>query len=100
MNTDQIHVYPVGLLRDLLGLARTIRHVPKRTRHSWRTLRYGFQRGCRRRSYWNGYLAELTEAPNEARPWRRCGHGWTKRRALADLERHLVEVGALREAGE
>ncbi len=42
-----------------------------------------------RRSAWNGYLAEPL-AP--AVYFRRCGHGWTQRRALADLNRHLREV--------
>lgn len=60
MTGHNVDVYPVGLLADVLFLARTVRCAPKHVRQAWRKLRYGFRRSWRRRSYWNGYLAEPT----------------------------------------
>lgn len=73
---SSVDVYPVGLFRDLkhrryrggrrylLGQVRC---------HNWRAVR----------NYFNGYLAEHATEPVNA------GHGWTRRRALADLDRIL-----------
>lgn len=44
-------------------------------RRNWRAIRNTF----------NGWLAEHAYAGT------RAGHGWTRRRALADLQRHLAE---------
>jgi hypothetical protein len=55
-----------------------IRHVRAK---NWRALKNVF----------NGYLAEPYEfPPGDYR--RRCGTGWTKRRALRSLERRLPSV--------
>jgi hypothetical protein len=80
----EVDIYPVGLLADLkhfrgdwwvwgrrVAVARFVRSV----RRSWR-----------RRSYWNGYLAEV-DLPIATR----CGRGWTKVRARLDLARHVAE---------
>lgn len=77
----ETRVYPVGLLRDLVSLRTgrfTARQFARWFRASWR-----------RRSYWNGYLAEPV---SEAVTFTRCGTGWTQRRASADLCRHLGEL--------
>ncbi len=75
-----IDVYPVGLFE-----AWQHRHIPGKLRQwrryvifqlrakNWRAIRNSF----------NGYLAEL-DSPH---PVSRCGHGWTKRRAVSDLMR-------------
>lgn len=78
----QITVYPVGLFSDLK------RH---RFRNGWRYLIGRARRGEWRSvgNYFNGYLAEVQYSSMHHY---RCGHGWTKRRALSDLGRHLGEV--------
>ena len=53
---------------------------------AWRDASYGLRwiaRSCRRRSYWNGYLAEV------GHPIAMCGHGLSRRRALLSLEARL-----------
>jgi hypothetical protein len=92
-----VDVYPVGLLADLLFLARTRQRAPEHTPDAWRKLRYGWRTGWRKRSYWNGYLAE----PNPDNGRTGAGHGWTKARALRSLDRRFVAVveQALREDG-
>ena len=77
-----IDVYPVGFYRDArrllmslrMGHWRDISHRARWIAQSWR-----------RRSYWNGYLAEV------GHPVALCGHGWTRRRALLSLEARLQE---------
>lgn len=83
-NEHQIVVYPVGLFSDLKR---------QRLRSGLRYLRYQAQRGNWRSvgNYFNGYLAE---AQYTSMRHTRCGHGWTKRRALSDLGRHLGEMNA------
>lgn len=76
-------VYPVGLLSDLIHLRGAWRHGPpgafrSRLRYFLRCVRSD----VRRRSYWNGYLAELEGAGH-------CGHGWTKARARRSLA-HII----------
>lgn len=87
MSTDTpngVDVYPVGLLADLRFVYGTVRRAPRHTREAWRKLRNGWRQGWRKRSYWNGYLAEPT--PNVA--WVSAGHGWTKGRAARGLDRN------------
>ena len=74
---DVIDVYPVGFYSDVRSLLMSLR-----VGHWW-DIRYrvrGIARSWRRRSYWNGYLAEV------GHPVALCGHGWTRRRALLSLE--------------
>lgn len=77
-----VDIYPVGLLHDLRRFHGEWLHdpAPGRRRRALRRLWRDFARSWRRRSYWNGFLAEDGGLP-------RCGHGWTKRRALRDLDR-------------
>lgn len=90
-----IDIYPVGVLDRLLRLGRAIRtrnpelirwalgqcgwearYIVGRARErNWRAVRNAF----------NGYLAEHRTRGA------RCGHGWTRRRALRDLYRHLAD---------
>ena len=103
MNVD---VYPVGWLAALLGLWRTWTTTPGRwtadqiaaaRRHAWVRLQGEAQLSIRLagkrewrplRNLFNGYLAEPDEFPaGDYR--RRCGTGWTKRRALRSLHRRL-----------
>lgn len=80
----QITVYPVGLLEAI----RHRRLKPwwwyvhgQAKRNNWRAIRNSF----------NGYLAEVSWGTMQHR---RCGHGWTRNRALADLGRHLGELNS------
>ena len=71
-----VDIYPVGLFSDIkrrrLGPGRS--YLVGRIRvHNWRAVR----------NYFNGYLAEHPTRGT------RCGHGWTRRRALNNLDRHL-----------
>lgn len=84
-------VYPVGLLHDLRGAWLIVRATAPDNRTKLRAIRRlgrEFRKHWRRRSYWNGYLAEPTEAGH----WTRCGHGWTQIRARRDLARHTLET--------
>ena len=87
---NEIDIYPVGVLHELLIAYRLIRNgFP---REAWgRLKRIPAMRS--RRNAWNGYLAEPRDS---AIPITRAGHGWTRRRALADLQRHMARVGGVR----
>lgn len=84
-----VDVYPVGVvdaLQPLLNgapraawdnLRATARYVTRRARRGeWRAVRMEF----------NGYLAEPRDFPPGVT---RCGSGWTRRRARADLDRRI-----------
>ena len=77
-----VDVYRVGALHDLWHLYRMVRvgqfrQAATKARWLWRRR----QALLARRSYWNGFLAETdSRVP-------RCGHGWTRKRALASLHR-------------
>lgn len=88
MDEHQIIVYPVGWLaafcnpnghEEIRGEWR--RMVDAIRKRRWRAVRNMF----------NGYLAEVQHS---SMLHTRCGHGWTKRRALSDLGRHLGEMNA------
>lgn len=81
-----ISIYPVGLVaawkhRRMPGhLRRELRReLELLRRRQWRTLRQSL----------NGYLAEINYPPTEL-AHRRCGRGWTKRRAASSLGRQLA----------
>lgn len=85
MKTDGIDVYPVGVLaawqhRRMPGKIRyELRYLRERfAKREWRAIRMSF----------GGYHAEIDS------PWllKRCGHGWTKRRAVNDLMRHMADI--------
>lgn len=88
--TGYIEAYPVGLFSDIkrrrlrTGLRYMLEQARKR---NWRAVR----------NYFNGYLAEWHYCPPGVVHYR-CGKGWTKRRALRDLGRHIVESNKV-EAG-
>lgn len=88
----EIEVYPVGVLLDLRNLRRKLRH-PGHGMTRWRELRAAarwFRRSWRRRSYWNGYLAEV-HYPPAGLTHRRAGRGWTRRAAARSLGLRLWE---------
>lgn len=87
----RVDVYPVGLLADLRLIGRLLNPLTTpgipltgRYRGIRRTIR-NIRAAPRRRSAWNGYLAEPRAFPAHMT---RCGHGWTRRRALHDLNQH------------
>lgn len=90
--SEQISIYPVGWLERLQRAGRCLRRGWFRL--AWREIRHelGYTARQARAGNWravkntfDGYLAEHHNLG------RRCGTGWTKRRALADLYRHLAE---------
>lgn len=90
-HTDQIDVYAIGWLQLLLTTGRCLRHGW--IRQAWQNLRIELRYNLRQarasnwravRSSFGGYHAEHRSLG------RRCGTGWTKRRALKDLHRHLA----------
>lgn len=85
MQIDGIDVYPVGWLA-----AWQHRRMPGKLRSQWRyTVHRLRQRDWNAlRNSFNGYLAEVDSPPW---PIARCGHGWTKKRAINDLMRHMTE---------
>lgn len=92
-----IETYRVGLFDDLHALRIRWKH-PKWTRCFVLFVRR-FRRSWRRRSYWNGYLAEWHYAPEGVRHTK-CGRGWTRRAALRRLGAHLVASNMLRAGGD
>ncbi len=90
-----IDVYPVGVLAELLRLGRALRsRQPQLARWAMGKLWWEFgyiAHNIRTRNWraarnaFKGYLAEHRTRGH------RCGHGWTRRRALRDLYRHLRE---------
>lgn len=99
---EEIDVYPVGWLAVLLGLGRSLRARHRQAiafslgkiRYQWRLTVDRARAGKWReiRNSFNGYLAEHHALGS------RAGHGWTKKRALRDLNRHLDECVGLRPA--
>lgn len=94
-----IDVYAVGWLKAGQSAWRflTLPELAGRRGNAWKFLRQQWLycvRQARRRNWravknqFNGYLAEHRTRGT------RCGHGWTRRRALRDLYRHLAEVTA------
>lgn len=73
-----VHVYPVGALADLIHFRGWWKH--KGRIYALRRLAGDLKRQWRRRSYWNGFLAEVESLPY-------CGHGWTRQRAMRSLDR-------------
>ncbi len=74
-----VDVYHVGILSDLLHCRGRIRHLGWRKALS--RLRYDLRWSkLRRRNNWNGWLAEAGDLPH-------AGHGWTRKRAMRDLDR-------------
>lgn len=85
---NEVDIYPVGVLADLLFASRAVKHGHWHEALRWLNRLPGV---WGRRNAWNGYLAEPLDSNL---PFTRAGHGWTKRRALADLTRHIHEVSA------
>lgn len=101
----KVDIYPVGWLAALLRARSCWGHrwlIPQGPREALRTfrreLRYDIQQA--RAGNWravknsfNGYLAEPDEfPPGDYR--RRCGSGWTRRRALRSLHRRLPPMAS------
>lgn len=84
-----IEAYPVGFFQDLRRL-RVNNHVVGRGR-AFKNFWYWFKRSYKRRSYWNGYLAEW-HYPPEGMRHTQCGKGWTKKAAIRRLGKHIMEM--------
>lgn len=102
---DGIDVYPVGWCAELIRLRRTYRRdvdlPPVARRHVWRNLRRLARLSLTRaltgkwralKNSLNGYMAEPTPWPEGLQ---RCGTGWTRGRALRDLNRRMRQPGIL-----
>lgn len=77
-------IYAVGLLADLLAFVNAPRAARGR---AWKRVVDGLRRDWRRRSHWNGFLAEPLIDDGT---WTRAGHGWTRGRAWDDLQDHRL----------
>ncbi len=83
---DGIDIYAVGVLYEL-GYALNAVVRQRMWGEAWNRLKripgmWG------RRNVWNGYLAEPLDSTVRIT---RAGAGWTRRRAAADLRRHILE---------
>jgi hypothetical protein len=87
---EELDIYPVGLLQELIYFRRGYRHA-----ESWSKLLYSLKYPFRRvgegnwravRNYFNGYLAEPAEWPPGVTS---CGRGWTRRAAVRDWHRKI-----------
>lgn len=101
-----IDVYAVGVLWDLRTVYRYLRnrrqlrargvqvgfqvrkHIKYVFRGPWRNIKKGKWREAK--NCFNGYLAEPTPFPEGLR---RCGSGWTRKRALRRLYRQARMMG-------
>lgn len=92
-STPGISIYPVGVLAAWKNRrTRPLRHEMRYLRgtlakRNWRAFRSAF----------NGYLAEWDYPPEGVNHYR-CGHGWTKTRALHDLGKHIAHANHKEEA--
>jgi hypothetical protein len=92
-----VDIYPVGLLAEIqqsrrykrkwIRPKRAFQHLLKAVRHflkgEWKL---SYEEWHPFKSYFNGYLAEPDVMPGKLR---RCGSGWTRKRALRDLKRRV-----------
>lgn len=87
-----IGTYAVGLLYDILRLIERLQMGKEHRQRvtPFRTFWFSFRMHWRNKSYWNGYLAEWHYPPNDV-IIHKCGHGWTRRRALRRLGTYLVQ---------
>jgi hypothetical protein len=91
--SGEVDVYPVGLLADFRRWRSARRNEPPEHARWVRRQAVGYLvRRLRERRFravrmaFNGYLAEPRDWPEGLR---RCGSGWTQRRARRDLERRV-----------
>lgn len=78
---EGIETYPVGLFNDLKRRRINVSYLKRQISHrNWRAIK----------NYFNGYLAEWNYCPNGVNH-SRCGSGWTRKRALDSLGKHLVQ---------
>jgi hypothetical protein len=97
---DVISIYSVGVLSDLRAAWASIRgrkvNFPRmrlRTmfRYLWGRIRERKWRELR--NSFNGYLAEVDYPSSRvALSVTHCGHGWTKKRAIESLRRHVATI--------
>lgn len=86
MNNDEaptISVYPVGLFRDIRDIWVDRHGTVAGSRARMRHRLHWIARSWRKRSYWNGYLAEVNY-PGRLKHTT-CGKGWTRKSAARDL---------------
>jgi hypothetical protein len=105
----KVDVYPVGALAAVQAVWRSYRpsvaaqvgpdQLARMRQWAWHRLvselsALGYRLRHRRwrdaKNIFNGYLAEPTPFPEGLT---RCGSGWTKRRALRSLQRHVRQPG-------
>ncbi len=87
---DDREVYPVGLLRDIKYFWSARKYYRLRGQSSCRIFLTRFNIHKKQRNYYNGYLAEPYEWPTGVT---KCGHAWTKRRAVAKLNKYCALAG-------
>lgn len=87
-----IGTYAVGLLYDILRLIERLQMDESHRKRvtPWRSFFFAFKTHWRKKSYWNGYLAEWHYPPADVMI-HKCGHGWTRRRALRRMGQYLVQ---------
>jgi len=86
-----IDVYPVGFFSDLKIWAGNPDRGAARQR-LWRDIHRALSRRTWRRYLLNGFLAEPRDWPDGLK---RCGSGWTRGRALRDLQRRIDRARAI-----
>ena len=94
-----VDVYPVGWCHAIILSSRMLRaRLPwsaatANISQEWRYTKRCIQRGDWRavKNSLNGWLAEPSPFPDDLN---RCGSGWTRARALRDLDRRMRKVAA------
>ncbi len=84
-----ISTYAVGLLYDLQLLWRALFVSGWSRGAGIRSFFYKVRLRWRKKSYWNGYLAEWHYQPEDVILYK-CGKGWTRKAALRRLGENLV----------
>ena len=85
-----LDIYPVGVLAAIGMQKRRWAWLRRELRYIWGRARWGHWRAVK--NAFNGYMAEPPDWPDGVR---RCGTGWTKRRALRSWHRQLRKAGRL-----
>lgn len=115
LNQSGIQTYPVGLLQVLLVIRKAFIYSIQFKPEAKQMRVFAFRKFCCWVSYirklirdgkwnsvansFNGYLAEWDYPPIDPRyvQPQKCGHGWTRKRALRRLGKYVVEANLIRE---
>ena len=91
-----ISTYRVGFFQDLWWFLRVLLGKQKAEKKAvLKLVIQKFRIHWRKKSYWNGFLAEWHYVPEGVNHYT-AGHGWTRKRALKRLGQYIVRDNLLK----